>query len=64
MGNTTMMNYHELDVLCGNLQEEINLMKKRMDNLELMNQMLNEECNALRQQLKYAEQQVYNGSTM
>jgi chaperonin cofactor prefoldin len=59
-----MMNYHELDVLCGNLQEEINLMKKRMDNLELMNQMLNEECNALRQQLKYAEQQVYNGSTM
>jgi chaperonin cofactor prefoldin len=64
MGNTTMMNYHELDVLCGNLQEEINLMKKRMDNLESMNQMLNEECNALRQQLKYAEQQVYNGSTM
>jgi chaperonin cofactor prefoldin len=59
-----MMNYHELDVLCGNLQEEINVLKKRMDTLENMNKMLSEECDALRQQLKYAESQVYNGSTM
>jgi len=59
-----MMNYHELDVLCGNLQEEINVLKKRMDTLENMNKMLSEECNALRQQLKHTEAQVYNGSTM
>jgi len=58
------MNYHELDVLCGNLQEEVNLMKVRVERLEQMNKMLNEECDALRQQLKYAEQQVYNGTTM
>ena len=58
------MNYHELDVLCGNLQEEISVMKNRMDRLEEINQMLNEECSALRQQLKYAESQVYNGTTM
>ena len=59
-----MMNYHELDVLCGNLQEEVNIMKQRVDRLEEMNIMLNEECNALRQQLKFAEAQVYNGTTM
>lgn len=59
-----MMNYHELDVLCGNLQEEVNLMKVRVERLEQMNKMLSEECDALRQQLKYAEQQVYNGTTM
>lgn len=58
------MNYHELDVLCGNLQEEVNLMKVRVERLEQMNKMLSEECDALRQQLKYAEQQVYNGTTM
>lgn len=28
------------------------------------NKMLQEECRALREQLKYAEQQVYNGTTM
>lgn len=59
-----MMDYHDLDVLCANLQEEVNVMKKRMDTLERMNKMLNDECNALRQQLKYAEAQVYNGNTM
>jgi cell division protein FtsB len=52
-----MMNYHELDVLCGQLQQ---------DNKELHEKikMLEEECRALRDQLKYAEQQVYNGPTM
>jgi len=59
-----MMNYHELDVLCGNLQEEINVMKTRMDRLEEINKMLSDECNALREQLRHAEAQVYNGNTM
>jgi len=58
------MDYHELDVLCGNLQEEINVMKMRVERLENVNKMLSDECAALRDQLKYAEQQVYNGPTM
>ncbi len=46
------------------LKEEFNVMKMRVQRLEEMNKMLSEECDALRQQLKYAEQQVYNGTTM
>jgi hypothetical protein len=39
-------------------------MKMRVERLESFNAMLNDECASLRQQLKYAEQQVYNGTTM
>lgn len=59
-----MMDYHELDVLCGNLQEELRIMQKRVEQLENFNKMLSDECAALRDQLKYAEKQVYNGTTM
>jgi len=52
-----MMDYHELDVLCANLDLENKELKKKIEMLEA-------ECSALRDQLKYAEQQVYNGPTM
>jgi cell division protein FtsB len=51
------MNMHELDVLCGNLQQENEELRKKVAMLE-------QECRALRDQLKYAETQVYNGPTM
>lgn len=35
-----------------------------LNHLIQQNKMLQEECRALREQLKYAEQQVYNGTTM
>ena len=52
-----MMDYHELDMMVAQLEQEKKDLEKRVSMLE-------EECNALRQQLKYAESQVYNGSTM
>lgn len=52
-----MMNYHELDVLCGQLQQDNEELQKKV-------KMLEQECAALRDQLKYAEAQVYNGPTM
>jgi cell division protein FtsB len=57
MGDITMMDYHELDVLCGQLQQDNAELQKKVEMLE-------QECRALRDQLKYAEQQVYNGPTM
>ena len=57
MGDTAMMDYHELDVLCGQLEQENKELKAK-------NEMLEQECAALRDQLKYAEAQVYNGPTM
>lgn len=40
--------------------------QQQIENNRLIkeNKMLQKECRALREQLKYAEQQVYNGTTM
>jgi chaperonin cofactor prefoldin len=59
-----MSNKQDLQNLIKALEEEVNLMKMRVERLESFNAMLNDECASLRQQLKYAEQQVYNGTTM
>lgn len=59
-----MSNKQDLQNLIKALEEEVNLMKMRVERLESFNVMLNDECASLRQQLKYAEQQVYNGTTM
>jgi cell division septum initiation protein DivIVA len=37
---------------------------EEVKRLQQENEMLTQECNALRQQLRHAEAQVYNGSTM
>ena len=57
MGDFTMIDYHELDVLCANLELENKELKAK-------NKMLEEECSALRDQLRNLERQVYNGPTM
>jgi regulator of replication initiation timing len=54
----------KLDLLCGDLQSQINDLYRKCVALEAENKMLQQECSALRDQLRYAEQQVYNGSTM
>lgn len=54
----------KLDLLCGDLQGQINDLYRKCIALEAENKMLQQECSALRAQLKYAEQQVYNGPTM
>jgi hypothetical protein len=54
----------KLDLLCGDLQGQINDLYRKCVKLEEQNKMLEKECSALRDQLKYAEQQVYNGTTM
>ena len=59
-----MMDYHELDVLCGNLQTELDNLTKRVNKLEERNIQLEKECSSLRDQLRYAEAQVYSGPTM
>ncbi len=59
-----MSNKQDLQNLIKALEEEVNVMKMRVERLESFNAMLNDECASLRQQLKYAEQQVYNGTTM
>lgn len=59
-----MSNKQDLQSLIKALEEELNVMIMRVERLEKFNTMLNDECTALRQQLKYAEQQVYNGTTM
>jgi chaperonin cofactor prefoldin len=59
-----MSNKQDLQSLIKALEEELNVMLMRVERLEKFNTMLNDECASLRQQLKYAEQQVYNGSTM
>ena len=51
------MTEQELDLLCAQLNDEVN-------ELKLKNKMLEEECNAMRAQIKDLERQVYNGSTM
>lgn len=58
------MDYHELDMLCGNLQEELNVMIIRMKRLEQINEELTRENNMLREQSRSLERQVYNGNTM
>ncbi len=58
------MDYHELDVLCGNLQTELDNLTKRVNKLEERNIQLEKECSLLRDQLRYAEAQVYSGPTM
>jgi hypothetical protein len=42
-----MMDYHELDVLCGNLQTELNNLTKRVNKLEERNIQLEKECSLL-----------------
>ena len=37
---------------------------EEIKRLQKENEMLTQECNALREQLKYTESQVYKGSTM
>jgi peptidoglycan hydrolase CwlO-like protein len=66
MGDFAIMDqeFIKLDLLCGDLQSQINDLYRKCVKLEEQNKMLEDECNALRQQLKYAESQVYNGSTM
>lgn len=54
----------KLDLLCGDLQSQINQLYNKCVKLEERNKMLEKECSALRDQLQYAEKQVYNGSTM
>lgn len=51
------MTERELDILCAQLNDELNTSKKKI-------KMLEEECKALRNQIKDLERQVYNGSTM
>ena len=52
-----MMDYHELDLLCANLELENKELKAK-------NKMLEEECSAMREQLRNLERHVYNGPTM
>lgn len=54
----------KLDLLCGDLQMQVNDLYRKCIQLQEYNKMLEKECAALREQLKYAEQQVYNGPTM
>lgn len=54
----------KLDLLCSDLQMQVNDLYRKCIQLQEHNKMLEKECAALREQLKYAEQQVYNGSTM
>jgi regulator of replication initiation timing len=54
----------KLDLLCGDLQSQINDLYRKCVNLEAENKMLQQECSALRDQLRYAETSMYNGPTM
>jgi len=49
--------YRELDLLCGNQQSEIVDLTKKLELLEY-------ECQKLRDRVRILEQQVYNGPTM
>lgn len=54
----------KLDLLCGDLQSQVNDLYRKCVQLQEQNKMLEKECAALRDQLKYAEQAMYNGPTM
>lgn len=47
----------ELDLLCGQLNDEVKELKAK-------NKMLEDECSAMREQIRTLEKQVYSGSTM
>jgi hypothetical protein len=49
--------YRELDLLCGNQDTEIRALTKKLELLEY-------ECQKLRDRVRILEQQVYNGPTM
>lgn len=53
----------KLDLLAGELQQEINNLYRRVAEIERLNVMLTEECNALRDQNRQLESQVYSGKT-
>ena len=53
----------KLDLLAADLQEEINKLYVRVSAVERENKMLTEECNALREQNRHLESQVYSGKT-
>lgn len=52
-----MMDYHELDMMVAQLEQEVKELKVRLQFAE-------EDNNALRQQVRDLEAQVYNGKTM
>lgn len=47
----------ELDLLCAQLNDEVQALKAR-------NKMLEDECRAMREQINSLERQVYSGPTM
>lgn len=53
----------KLDLLAGELQAEINKLYVRVAQVERENKMLTDECNALREQNRNLEAQVYSGKT-
>jgi len=57
MGDYSMMDYHELDMLVAQLEQEKKELEKRVKLAE-------QECAALREQINNLERQVYNGPTM
>lgn len=52
-----MMDYHELDMLVAQLEQEKKDLEKRVTMAE-------QECSALRDQIRQLERNVYNGQTM
>ena len=57
MMNKDSDDYRELDLLCGNQQGEIRELTSKLELLEY-------ECQKLRDRVRILEQQVYNGPTM
>ncbi len=53
----------KLDLLAAELQSEINNLYRRVAEVERENKMLTDECNALRDQCRSLEAQVYSGKT-
>lgn len=53
----------KLDLLAAELQTEINNLYRRVAEVERENKMLADECNALRDQNRSLEAQVYSGKT-
>jgi cell division protein FtsB len=53
----------KLDLLAAELQSEINNLYRRVAEVERENKMLTDECNALRDQNRSLEAQVYSGKT-
>jgi len=53
----------KLDLLAAELQTEINNLYRRVAEVERENKMLTDECNALRDQNRSLEAQVYSGKT-